>query len=202
MSVKKRFTKNRNPTQYEKEINMFTRSLTNRLIGITALTAVMASTAMAADSELAKYKEAERIGKAHLATFDTLDFEVFTNQKWDRLKESHAKDIVVHWPDGRQTKGLDVHTQDLKAMFVYAPDTRIKEHPIKIASGEWTSVVGIMEGTFTKPMPTPDGKTIAPTGKPFKLMMSTVGRWKNGVMVEEFLFWDNQAFMKQIGLAP
>lgn len=115
---------------------MFTRSLTNRSIGITALTAAMASTAIAADSDLAKYKEAERIGEAHLATFDALDFEVFTNQKWDRLKESHDKKIVVHWPDSRQTKGLEVHTQDLKAMFVYPPDTRIKEHPIKIASGE------------------------------------------------------------------
>jgi len=32
-------------------------------------------------------------------------------------------------------------------------------------------------------------------------MMSTVGHWKNGVMDKEYLFWDNQAFMKQIGLA-
>jgi hypothetical protein len=24
--------------------------------------------------------------------------------------------------------------------------------------------------------------------------------WKNGVMDEEYLFWDNQEFMKQIGL--
>jgi hypothetical protein len=31
--------------------------------------------------------------------------------------------------------------------------------------------------------------------------MNTVGRWKDGVMVEEYLFWDNQTYMKQIGLA-
>ena len=36
----------------------------------------------------------------------------------------------------------------------------------------------------------------------FKLPMLTVGRWENGVMVEEWLYWDNQAFMKQVGLAP
>lgn len=186
---------------------MLSSRLTNHLrlsgiAGVMAITAFLATAAVAADSELARYKEAERLAKVHLTTFDALDFDVFTHQKWDRLKESHAQDIVVHWPDGRKTKGLATHTEDLKAMFVYAPDTRIKEHPIKIASGEWTSVIGIMEGTFTRPMPTPDGKAIAPTGKPFKLMMSTVGRWKNGVMVEEYLFWDNQAFMKQIGLAP
>jgi hypothetical protein len=31
--------------------------------------------------------------------------------------------------------------------------------------------------------------------------MATVGHWKDGLMIEEYLFWDNQAFMKQIGLA-
>ena len=32
--------------------------------------------------------------------------------------------------------------------------------------------------------------------------MATIGRWENGVMVEEWLYWDNQTFMQQIGLAP
>jgi hypothetical protein len=50
-------------------------------------------------------------------------------------------------------------------------------------------------------MPTPDGKSIPPTGKAFKLVMCTVGHCKDGVMDEEYLFWDNLAFMKQIGLA-
>jgi hypothetical protein len=63
-------------------------------------------------------------------------------------------------------------------------------------------VIGEMEGTFTQPMPTPDGKAIPPTGKAFKLTMCTVGHWKGGVMDEEYLFWDNATFMKQIGLAP
>ena len=57
-----------------------------------------------------------------------------------------------------------------------------------------------MEGTFTHPMPTADGKTIPPTGKPYKITMCTVGHWKDGVMDEEYLFWDNLTFMKQIGL--
>ncbi len=151
-------------------------------------------------AELAAYKEMETTEQANLANFDDLDFNVFSGQKWDELSKSHAADIVVHWPDGHTTTGIDVHIADLKAMFVYAPDTRIKEHPIKIVQGEWTAVTGVMEGTFTAPMPTPDGKTIAPTGKSFKLTMCTVGRWKDGVMVEEYLFWDNQTYMKQLGL--
>jgi len=31
--------------------------------------------------------------------------------------------------------------------------------------------------------------------------MTTIGRWDNGVMDDEWLMWDNQAFMKQIDLA-
>jgi hypothetical protein len=171
------------------------------LAALVALAFIATTPARADSTELARYKKAEAIAKAHIAAFDTLDFDVFTNQKWDRLKESHSKDIAVYWPDGHVTHGIDRHIADLKAMFVYAPDTRIREHPVKVAQGEWTSVIGVMEGTFTQPMPTGDGKTIPPTGKAFKLTMCTVGHWKNGTMDEEYLFWDNQTYMKQIGLA-
>jgi hypothetical protein len=138
----------------------------------------------------------------NLVTFDTLDYTVFSNQQWIRLHESHAKDIKVNWPDGHFTVGIERHIADLSAMFVYAPDTRIKQHPIRFGSstGEWTAVTGVFEGTFTKPMPIGSGKFIQPTGKAFKMPMCTIGHWKDGVMIEESLFWDNQTYMNQIGL--
>ena len=177
-----------------------------RLLDVAAVmlmlaVALGAPTVHAADTELARYQAASRLAAQHIASFDTLDFDVFTNQKWDRLKESHSADIAVHWPDGHVTQGIARHIEDLKAMFVYAPDTGIHEHPVKIANGEWTSVIGVMEGTFTRPMPIGDGKMIPPTGKAFRLIRCTVGHWKDGVMDEEYLFWDNQTFMTQIGLA-
>jgi predicted ester cyclase len=151
--------------------------------------------------ELKKYTdERTRIDK-DLKTFDELDFVVFSNQEWTRLHESHSKDVKVNWPDGHFTVGIEKHIEDLKAMFVYAPDTSIKVHPVKLGSGEYTSVIGVMTGTFSKPMPIGDGKFIQPTGKKFSITMCTVGHWKDGVMVEEWLFWDNATYMKQIGLA-
>jgi SnoaL-like polyketide cyclase len=137
---------------------------------------------------------------SRLKTFDALDFDIFSNQQWDRFKESHAQNIKVYWPDGHVTEGLDIHLQDMKNLFVHAPDTRIKEHPIKFGSNNYTLVTGVFEGTFTKPMPIGNGKFIQPTGKAFKLPMATVGIWKDGVMTEEHLFWDNQTYAKQIGL--
>ena len=152
-------------------------------------------------NQIAQLTTGNEMVAKNLATFDTLDYTVFTNQEWTRLHESHAKDIIVHWPDGHFTTGIERHIEDLKAMFVYAPNTSIKEHPIRIGNGKMTAVMGIMTGTFSAPMPIGNGKFIQPTGKSFKLPMCTIGIWKDdGTMSEEYLFWDNQAYMNQIGL--
>ncbi|ANE53068.1 ester cyclase [Flavisolibacter tropicus] len=136
----------------------------------------------------------------NLAKFDTLDYIVFSRRDWDRFHESHSPNIKVYFPDGHMTKGFDVHIKDMDAMFVYAPDTRITAHPIKIGSGNITAVTGVMEGTFTKPMPMGNGKFIQPAGKAFKIPMSSFGVWQNGVMVEEYLYWDNKTYMQQMGI--
>jgi len=174
------------------------------VVASAALALVIAApgtaSAQAPEQKLAQFQAAGTLVAQHLATFDELDYVVFTGQQWARLHESHSHDVVVHWPDGHATTGIEKHIEDLKAMFVYAPDTRIKVHTVKLGQGEWTAVIGVMEGTFTKPMPIGGGKFIQPTGKPYKITMCTVGHWKDGVMNEEYLFWDNQTFMKQLGL--
>lgn len=176
-------------------------SLVRTLTFASALMAISTGLSAGTPQGLKQYRQAEQVAQQHLATFDELDFQVFTHQQWERLHESHGKEVIVHWPDGHTTTGIDKHIEDLKAMFAYAPDTRIHEHPVKVADREWTSVIGIIEGTFSQPMALPDGQAIPPTGKSFKLVMCTVGHWKNGVMDEEYLFWDNLTFMRQIGLA-
>lgn len=153
-------------------------------------------------AQVAAVAKTRQTEQTNLTNFDDLDFNVYSGQKWDELGKSHAKDILVHYPDGHTTKGLAAHIDELKPMFVFAPDTKIKEHPIRIASGEWTAVSGTIEGTFSQPMPIGEGKTLPATGKAFKVGMMTIGHWnKAGVMDEEWLMWDNLSFMKQIGLA-
>ena len=150
---------------------------------------------------LESYQAQEQLVNERLTKFDDLDFNVFTGEQWDRLQESHAENILVHWPDGHTTEGLDTHITDLRGFFVWAPDTRIETHPIRIGQGDYTGVVGVIEGTFTLPMPIGNDQYIQPTGQAFKLSMVTIGHWtSDGVMDEEWLFWDNQAFYQQIGL--
>jgi hypothetical protein len=159
-----------------------------------------AGIACSPSSSRSEGQAAAELCAARLATFDTLDYDVFTNQKWDRLSQSHAANIVVTWPDGRETNGIETHIGDLRGMFVYAPNTAIREHPIRICSGDYTAVIGVMTGTFSQPMPTAGGRTIPPTGRSFRLTMATVAHWTGGTMDHEWLFWDNHEFMRQIGL--
>lgn len=153
-------------------------------------------------AELSKMNDEKALTERRLMIFDTLDYDFYTNQKWNDFTHSHADNIKVYYPDGSVTEGLfPNHIDMLTPMFTFAPDTKIKNHPVRFGNGDWTAVIGEMEGTFSQPMPIGNGKTIPPTGKKFKLSMATIGHWKDGKMMEEYLFWDNQSFLKQIGLA-
>lgn len=144
----------------------------------------------------------DQLTQERLRRFDSLDFQFYSNQQWDSLAISHDPNIKVYYPDGITTTGLfPAHIDKLTPLFAFAPDTKIFEHPVKFGSGDWTTVIGTMEGTFSKPMDLGNGKSIPPTNKKFRLSMCTVGHWKDGKMIEEYLFWDNQTMMKQIGLA-
>lgn len=139
----------------------------------------------------------------NLANFDDLDFHVYTGQQWENLHKSHGKNIIVHYPDGHTTKGIPDHVKELKFMWTFAPDNRITEHSVRFgtADAQWTAVMGYLDGTFTKPMVLADGTAIQPTGKAYHLPMATLGHWnKEGVMDEEYLFWDNATLMQQMGV--
>src|SRR2546425_11726324 len=125
------------------------------ITGITAVTVafVVLWTTGSAPAVRARSQTGADQCAARLATFDTLDFDVFSNQKWSRLSESHGSDIVVTWPDGHDTRGIARHIEDLKGMFIYAPNTNIAVHPIRVCSGDYTAVTGVMTGTFSRPMP-------------------------------------------------
>lgn len=151
--------------------------------------------------ELLSYRAEKLITEMRLVRFDSLDFYIYNNQKWEDMAISHDDKIIVHYPNGSSTVGLvPLHLESMKPLFIFAPDTKIISHPVKFGTGDWTTVIGEMEGTFSHPMLTADGKTIPPTGKKFKLKMCTVGHWQGGKLIEEYLFWDDFTFRSQIGI--
>jgi hypothetical protein len=150
---------------------------------------------------LEDFKSERRTLERNLDNFDDLDFNVYSHQKWDEFDRSHAENIIVHYPDGSVTNGLKDHLERIKKIFEFAPDTANPIHHVRIGQGHYTAVTGVWLGTFTKPLKLPNGKVIQPNGKKFELEMATVGRWNDhGTMDEEWLFWDDYTFLKQIGV--
>jgi ketosteroid isomerase-like protein len=120
----------------------------------------------------------------------------------EQFRKIHTDDVVVTFPDGRETRGIEQHDKDMKDMFAWAPDVRITKYSTHFGSGEWTATTGTLEGTFTETMKLPHGKAVPPTGRHFSVPMATVARWTNGRIAEEKLFWDSQAILQQLGVLP
>jgi len=153
-----------------------------------------------------------------LVRFDQLDFDAFSKQDWTLFNQIHCGDVKVVLPDGHETRGIKQHQSDMAALFVGTPDLRVSAHPVSFSAsewvsttpdartsaarlkrGRWTATTIVMEGTFTKPWPM-GGKVIPPTGNKLKLTAVTFARWENGCIAEEQLFWDNAAYMQQLGI--
>lgn len=157
---------------------------------------VLSIIACAYNGQVARTAQEQR----NIELFDIADFELFSKQDWPRFSTSHTEDVHVVMPDGREVHGMKAHMSDMVDLFKSFPDMTIEEHPIKVAEGDWTAVVGIISGTFTKPMVLTDGTTVAPTGKKARMRMATFARWKNDQIAEEILFWDRAEWMRQLGI--
>ena len=114
--------------------------------------------------------------KANLERFDKLDFEAWNNRNWTLFREIHGPDVLVVDFNGNRTRGIEQHVQWAMAAISAAPDSRVLDHPIKIAAGNWTAVTGTLPGNLT---------------------MITVAHWDNGRIAEEYLFMQNPTVMNQ-----
>ena len=177
--------------------------LTSVLLSANALAADDTRTLKARIAELEAQvaaHEAERAQTArHLEIFDELDLVAFNNRDMQRIGEIHADNVIVHNPDGTQTTPFPPHAEELSFLF----DTFefvVTDHIVGFGHGEWTAGISISEGKWVKPLTLPDGTVKQPTGKKVRLKIATIARWKNGRIAEEYLFWDNADWNRQIGL--
>ena len=143
--------------------------------------------------------EAERANTAkNLARFDELDLVAFNNRDMELIKQIHADDVKVYNPDGTITEPMDPHAEELQFLFDTF-DFRVTDHIVGFGYGDWTAGISISEGKWVKPLKMPDGTVLQPTGKKVKIKIATIARWENGRIAEEYLFWDNLDWFRQIG---
>ena len=61
-------------------------------------------------AELKRFRDEQALTSERLVRFDSLDFDVYSNQKWDSFSVSHDANIKVYYPDGSITVGLEPST--------------------------------------------------------------------------------------------
>jgi hypothetical protein len=131
--------------------------------------------------------------------------EAWNARDWETFDAYHEQsDVVVYWP-GREatpTHGGRDHRAESIRFCAASPDNKVK-HPYDIlfGDGEFTAFSTRMTGTFTGQLELPDGTVIEPTGESFDVVFSTIARWRDGKIVEEYLKYDNASFLQQLGLA-
>jgi hypothetical protein len=131
--------------------------------------------------------------------------DAWNSRDWDSFDSLHDPQCVVYWP-GREaspTHGGDDHRTESQRFCAAFPDNRVKNRPYDIlfGEGEFTCFVTRFSGTFTEPFEQPDGSVLQPTGQRFDVLYSTAARWRDGRIIEEYLFYDSATFAQQVGLA-
>lgn len=143
-------------------------------------------------------------GEDHLRRMRAVDDALMRNDL-ETFSNLHAKDTIVHWPGRPEpTRGRDAHRDELQYFKNAFPDMRVQNdpYPVGFTSGDLMCFVSRLTGTFKGPMPGPDGKLIQPNGRKFDIPFSTIARWKDGEIAEEWLFYDQYDMMVQLGLVP
>ncbi|MEV0587462.1 ester cyclase [Nonomuraea sp. NPDC050310] len=128
--------------------------------------------------------------------------DAWNAQDWATFARYHADDVVVRLPGQPPSHGVEHHEADARRVFATFPDNQVSNRPYRVllAEGDWTCSIARFSGTMTEPMRLPDGTVLPPTGKSFEVDFCTVARWADGRIVEENLFYDRDAMMRQLGL--
>jgi len=145
--------------------------------------------------------KAERAATAkHLEIFDELDLIAFNKRDMTRIKQIHSDNVKVYNPDGTITKGMSPHHAEELQFLFDTFDFVVTDHIVGFGYGDWTAGISISEGKWVKPITMPDGTVLQPTGKKVRIKIATIARWKNNRIAEEYLFWDNADWNRQVGL--
>ncbi|MGW6796512.1 ester cyclase [Streptomyces chartreusis] len=128
-----------------------------------------------------------RIGREAIAVED--------NEKLDAY---FADDFAFHGPDGDMTYA---QLRDFFAAMRDAFEGFGCERRTIVSEGEYIASRTCMSGRFTAPFKASPIGTIEPTGQPIRLELINTFRYhENGQLAEEWVQYDNVAFLRQLGV--
>jgi hypothetical protein len=106
----------------------------------------------------------------NLQGMNELDFNGWNRADWHGVfTQSHTDDVLVEVGGQPQTRGIQEHIDAMKALVesTGGKPVQVKSHAIAFGSGEWTCVVGELDGGSR---------------------MVTVAKWRDGAISEEYIW--------------
>ncbi len=129
---------------------------------------------------------------SHYRGLETGDLEVAT--------APFANDVVTETPSG-VVEGIEGFRGLAQAFVTAVPDMKLAIRNTWEVD-DTIIVEGDYSGTQSGPLATPDGSEIPATGRSFSFPYVDILRARDGLFVEHRLYWDNAAFLTQLGLLP
>ncbi len=130
--------------------------------------------------------------------------DAFNDRDLAAMDAVHHPDMIAHVTGNAQPiYGRPAHAEAMKAMFTMFPDVHVDNNPytVQFGSGDWTTVISQVTGTFTGEMAMPDGTVVPATGKSFDVEFVQTVKWDADRVVEIAAYWDASLQTQQLGLA-
>jgi ketosteroid isomerase-like protein len=138
--------------------------------------------------------------KRHLMLYEKLNTDGMNHQNWDLIEQIYHPNATMRMANNPPMKGFPAIKKMMLESYVMSPDCKFINRGIKFGSGDWTVQQQIMTGTFTGPMKAANGDIYPPTGKKYEIDLCSFVRWRDDRIIEETIFFDNDAYAKQLGL--
>jgi len=124
-----------------------------------------------------------------------------SDKDFELLESLFAADAIAITPDiSEPIKGSKAIVDISRQYFESFPDSYL-EKEVEIGQEDWVCLAGSWNGTNTGPLIMPDGKTLAATKKRVKVPICILFKLKDGKIIEERDYFDQIAFMTQLGLS-
>lgn len=110
-----------------------------------------------------------------------------------------AADVSVELPTGA-FQGIEGLRAAMTAFFTAFPDLAVT-HRSLVSDGRAAMAERVLTGTQNGPLATADGE-VPPSGRSVSLPIVDTFVLRDGQIAEHNVYWDNLAFLTQLGLRP
>ena len=126
-------------------------------------------------------------------------YEAFNSGKLEDAHEVISENLENTDPTGT-IHGWDAFLQYISAFKSAMPDATLNPKRF-VESGDVVVTEGTFSGTFTNPLPGPQGE-LPPTGKSFELPFMEINEVEGGRVTRHRVYYDQLSFMMALGVQP